>query len=197
MSKLFATKIIYTLIISANRKTEMSILPGMKAPDFAGTTWHNNAWKDIQSSDYAGKWLVLFFYPMDFGYISPSELLALEEKRNELLKINCHVLGVSTDTALIHQKFCAVEPKDGGVNGIDFPLLEDPDHVISNAYGVLKDGSGHTFRSYFIIDAKGIVRARVSGDLPVALGIEEIPKKVGDLQAINKTKGWYQNINNE
>ena len=201
MTKIFERKIVVAFLILSFVPTvdcpDMNnILPGMKAPDFAGATWINDSWNDAQLSDYSGKWLVLFFYPMDFGYISPSEILALEEKRKELSKMGCEIIGVSTDTALVHQKFCSVEPKNGGVKGIGFPLLEDPDHTISEAYGVLRENSGYTFRTYFIIDDKGIVRARVCGDLPVALGIEEIPEKVKNLQSVSGQSHWYQDMNN-
>ena len=126
MSKIFERKIVVAFLIlllvpsvdSPSVSDMNNILPGMKAPEFAGATWINDSWNDAQLSDYSGKWLILFFYPMDFGYISPSEIMALEEKREELAKMGCEIIGVSTDTALIHQKFCSVEPENGGVKGI-------------------------------------------------------------------------------
>ena len=178
----------------------MSVLPGKKAPLFAGVCWEGK-WTDVSLTDYIreensisfrkGSWLVLFFYPMDFGYIAPSELLELERKRSELEKMNCKILAVSTDAAVVHEKFSSLSPEDGGVKGIKFPLLEDVDGLIASKYGVMKKDTGYTYRAYFIIDNEGVVRARVVGDLPVGLGIEEIPKKVAALQKVVKADAWY------
>ena len=108
MSKIFRTKLVSALLLCThqmNKDNTHNVLPGMKAPDFAGSTWCNDSWNDVQLSDYSGKWLILFFYPMDFGYIAPSELMALEEKRTELASIGCDIIGVSTDSALVHHAF--------------------------------------------------------------------------------------------
>ena len=171
----------------------MSVLPGMKAPPVAGVSWLNG-WKDISIDDYTSKnnWVLLFFYPIDFGYISPSEIMELEKVRLELKSLNCKIIAISTDSAVTHEKFCSIAPEFGGVKGIKFPLMEDVNGVIGEQYGVMKKDSGYTFRSYFIIDDKGIVRCRVVGDLPVGLGISEIPKKLRGLQNAVKEDAWYQ-----
>ena len=124
----------------------MSILPGTKAPWFSSVGFQDDKFLDISLSDFssANQWLVLLFYPLDFGYISSSELLELETKRKELEKMNCKILAVSSDSVVVHEKFASINSGFGGVHGIKFPLLEDKNNSISRMYGVKKMGSGHS-----------------------------------------------------
>merc|ERR1711990_877812 len=151
----------------SKRADVMSILPGNKAPWFSSIGFQENKFMDISINDYTGKWLLLFFYPLDFGYVSPSELLELEARRPELESLNCSLLAVSQDSVVVHERFADLNPGFGGVFGIKFPLMEDKDGNISRLYGVDKAQAGHSFRAYFIIDPSQTVRARVGGDLPV------------------------------
>lgn len=162
----------------------MSILPGTKAPWFASVGFQENKFLDISITDYtsAGKWIVLFFYPVDFGYVSPSELLELDARCEELEKLNCRLVAVSQDSAVVHERFASINRGFGGAFGIKFPLMEDKGGKISKLYGVDKAGAGHSFRAYFIVDPGQTVRARVVGDLPVALGIGEMVRQVRALQ---------------
>ena len=140
----------------------MSILPGTKEPWFSSIGFQDGKFFDISLSDFSSssKWLVLFFYPLDFGYITPSELLELETRRKDLEKMDCKILAVSSDSVVVHEQFASVNPGFGGVYGIKFPLLEDKNSNISKMYGVKKDGAGHSFRAYFIIDSDQVVRVR-------------------------------------
>ena len=154
----------------------MSILPGNKAPWFSSIGFLENKFMDISINDYTGKWLVLFFYPLDFGYVSPSELLELEVRRPELESLNCRyiinlihsmvfipscmyyrLLAISQDSVVVHERFADLNPGYGGVFGIKFPLVEDMDGNISRLYGVDKAQSGHSFRAYFIIDPSQVL----------------------------------------
>ena len=130
----------------------MSILPGTKAPWFSSVGYQDDKFLDISLSDFSSsnQWLVLFFYPLDFGYISPSELLELETRRKELEKMNCKILAVSSDSVVVHEQFVSINPGFGGVHGIKFPLLEDKTGSISKMYRVREIGAGHSFRAYFI-----------------------------------------------
>ena len=149
----------------------MSILPGNKAPWFSSIGFQENKFMDISINDYTGKWLVLFFYPLDFGYVSPSELLELELRRPELESLNCRLhtinlilimafitsyysslLAVSQDSVVVHERFANLNPGYGGVFDINFPLMEDKGGNISRLYGVDKAQAGHSYRAYFIID---------------------------------------------
>jgi len=167
----------------------MSILPGTKAPWFSSVGIQEGKFLDISLSDFssAGEWLVLFFYPLDFGYITPSELMELEAKRKILEEMKCKILAVSTDSVVIHEKFASINPGFGGVHGIKFPLMEDKNNNISKMYGVKKEGAGHSFRAYFVIDSSEVVRARVVGDLPVGLGMDEMVRQVWSLKVAVET----------
>ena len=153
----------------------MSILPGNKAPWFSSIGFQENKFMDISINDYTGKWLLLFFYPLDFGYVSPSELLELEARRPELESLNCRyttnliptiptipfyfsLLAVSQDSVVVHEHFADLNPGYGGVFGIKFPLMEDKDGNISKLYGVDKAQAGHSFRAYFIIDPSQVLK---------------------------------------
>ena len=172
---------------------EINVLPGVKAPSFGGVAWCNG-WSDISLSDNIAKknWTILFFYPLDFGYITPSELMELENCRTELEGLKCNIVALSTDSAVTHEKFCSIQPRYGGVQGINFPLLEDVNGTIAEKYGVIRKNSGYTYRAYFIIDSNGVVRSRVVGDLPVGFGVNKIPSKVRNLQEALKEKAWYE-----
>jgi peroxiredoxin (alkyl hydroperoxide reductase subunit C) len=132
----------------------MSILPGTKAPWFSSVGFQEGAFYDISLNDFNsdGKWLVLFFYPLDFGYISPSELVALEARRGELEGLGCRLVAVSQDSAVSHHRFGDIHCGFGGVFGLGFPLVEDPAGAISRLYGVDRAGAGRVHRAYFIID---------------------------------------------
>jgi len=164
----------------------MSILPGNKAPWFSSIGFMENKFLDISINDYSDKWLILFFYPLDFGYVSPSELLELEKRRPQLESLNCRVLAVSQDSVVVHERFANLNPGYGGVFDINFPLMEDKGGNISRLYGVDKAQAGHSYRAYFIIDPSQTVRARVVGDLPVALGLDEMMRQVVALQMVVK-----------
>ena len=173
--------------------TMINAMPGTPAPEFAGTSVISDrgftecSLSNLISND---RWLVLMFFPMGFGYIAPTELIAMENIRPDLEALNCSVLACSTDAALIHEKFMSLAPAEGGVNGIRFPLLEDVNGDISESYGVMREGSGYSFRAYFIIDPQGIIRSRVVCDLPIGLGIKDIVQKVEYLKAAVNQDEW-------
>ena len=172
----------------------MSAIPGMKAPDFGGMTTGPNGHKDMALRDFTSNnnWCLLFFYPMDFGYISPSELLALNSIKEDLDKLNCNLVGCSTDSAVIHSKFLSVPPEDGGVKGLTFPLLEDVNGDIAEKFGILRKDSGYTFRGFFLIDNDGIIRMRTVYDLPIGIGCENLPETIKSVQEALEEDTWFK-----
>ena len=171
-----------------------SALPGMKAPDFEGMTTGVNGHKVMSLKDFttSNNWCLLFFYPMDFGYISPSELLALNSIKKDLDKLHCNLLAFSTDSAVVHNRFLSVAPEEGGVKGLSFPLLEDVNGDIAEKYGVLRKNSGYTFRGYFLIDSDGIIRMRTIYDLPVGIGCEKLPESIKAVQDALGEDTWFE-----
>ena len=180
-----------------NNKLIMSIaLPGMKAPEFAGMTTGPKGHNEMTLKDFTsnGSWCLLFFYPMDFGYISPSELLALSSIKKDLDDLNCNLLACSTDSAVVHNKFLSVAPEEGGVKGLSFSLLEDVNGEIAEKYGILRKDSGYTFRGYFLIDSEGIIRMRTIYDLPVGIGCERLPETIKAVQDALGEDTWFETI---
>ena len=168
-------------------------MPGMLAPDFNTMSARSDGINTTLSLSELinGSWCLLFFYPMDFGYICPSELLELNEIKPELDKLNCNIVGCSTDSAVTHNIFLSRSPEKAGVKGIQFPLLEDVNEVITGPYGVLRKDSGYCFRGYFLIDSDGFIRARFVSDLPIGLGIADLPNKIRAIQAAMKQATWF------
>ena len=168
-------------------------IPGMKAPYFEGITTGSYGHKNMSLKDFTlnDNWCLLFFYPMDFGYISPSELLALNSIKNDLDQLKCNLLACSTDSAIVHNKFLSVAPEDGGVKGLSFPLLEDVNGDIAEKFGILRKGSGYTFRGFFLIDSEGILRSRMIYDLPIGIGCERLPETIKAVQNALKEDTWF------
>ena len=171
-----------------------SAIPGLKAPDFEGMTTGPNGHKNMSLKDFTSNdnWCLLFFYPMDFGYISPSELLALNSIKKDLDMLKCNLLACSTDSAVVHNKFLSVAPEEGGVKGLSFPLLEDVNGDIAEKYGVLRTDSGYTFRGFFLIDSEGIIRSRTVYDLPIGIGCERLPDTIKAVQDALKEDTWFK-----
>ena len=151
------------------------------APEFICTAVIDGKFVNVKLSDYAGKYVVLFFYPMDFTFVCPTEILEFNDKLQKFRNIDTVVLGVSTDTEHSHLAWTKVDKKNGGLGEIELPLLADKTQQISKDYGVLiKDGedAGIALRGLFIISDKGIVRHMSVNDLPVGRNVEEVLRLV-------------------
>ena len=150
---------------------------GRRAPDFAGTAWHGKIFKDIKLADYKGKWVVLFFYPMDFTFVCPTEICQFSDHGEKFQSLNCEVIGCSVDSKFSHREYALKPREEGGLSPLAIPLLSDISHEISKDYGVLIDqgpDKGVAFRGTFIIDPTGILRQYSINDLAVGRNIEEV-----------------------
>lgn len=156
--------------------------PGQKAPDFAGTAVVNGQFKDIKLADYAGKYVVLFFYPLDFTFVCPTEIIAFSDRVKEFQNIKCEVIGASTDSHFTHLAWINQPRKQGGLGSLDIPLLADKSMSVARAYGVLHEESGIPFRGLFIIDGKGVLRQITVNDLPVGRSVDETLRLVQAFQ---------------
>jgi len=138
-------------------------LVAAKAPDFSGTMVHPSfkndsnpdGFKETKLEDYKGRWLYLFFYPFDFTFVCPTELLAMSELVPQLKELGVEVLGVSVDSKFSHFNWLRAPVEEGGVSGLQFPLLEDLGGVVAERYGV-KSGT-KALRASFLIDPSGTV----------------------------------------
>ncbi|MEQ2161600.1 peroxiredoxin [Goodea atripinnis] len=154
------------------------------APDFKATAVHNGEFKDLSLADFKGKYLVLFFYPLDFTFVCPTEIISFSNKASEFHDINCEVVGVSVDSHFTHLAWINTPRKAGGLGNIHIPLLSDLNKQISRDYGVLLEGPGIALRGLFIIDPNGMVKHMSVNDLPVGRCVEETLRLVKAFQFV-------------
>ncbi|CAK1541081.1 unnamed protein product [Leptosia nina] len=155
------------------------------APDFCATAVVNGEFNQMKLADFSGKYVVLVFYPLDFTFVCPTELIAYSERAKDFAGIDCQVIGVSTDSEFSHLAWVNTPRKDGGLGKIDIPLLADYKKQISTDYDVLLD-SGFALRGLFIIDRDGILRHMSVNDLPVGRSVEETLRLVKAFQFADK-----------
>ncbi|KAF4116842.1 peroxiredoxin-1 [Onychostoma macrolepis] len=160
---------------------------GKPAPDFtAKAVMPDGQFKDLSLSDYKGKYVVLFFYPLDFTFVCPTEIIAFSDAVEEFRKIDCEVIGASVDSHFCHLAWINTPRKQGGLGHMKVPLVADSLRSISRDYGVLKEDEGIAYRGLFIIDDKGILRQITINDLPVGRSIDETLRLVQAFQFTDK-----------
>jgi len=135
------------------------ICVGQKAPDFSCEAVINKQIKKISLSDFDGKYKILFFYPLDFTFVCPTELHAFQALLPEFEKRNVQLLGVSVDSVYSHLAWLNTPKEKGGIAGISYPLLSDINKTIAKEYGVLDDCQGVAFRGVFVIDKNNIIQS--------------------------------------
>ena len=162
----------------------MGVLVGNKAPDFTATAvMGNNEIKEVTLTKLIkGKAAVLFFYPLDFTFVCPSELLAFDHRLAEFAKLGVEVIGVSIDSQFTHLAWKNTAVENGGIGQVNFPLVADVKHEICRAYDVESETAGVAFRGSFLIDKSGVVRHQVVNDLPLGRNIDEMLRMVDALQ---------------
>src|ERR1700752_5057120 len=145
----------------------MGTLVARKAPDFkAKAVVDNKMVDDFSLSHYKDKYIIFFFYPLDFTFVCPTELHAFQEMLPEFEKRNAQVIGCSVDSCYSHFAWLNTPKCQGGIEGISYPLVADLNKTVGKAYGVLMPEEGIAYRGLFLIDKKGIVRHQVVNDLP-------------------------------
>ncbi|KAF6838680.1 peroxiredoxin 1 variant 2 [Colletotrichum musicola] len=154
------------------------------APEFKATTlFPGGEFKDISLSDYLGQWVVLLFYPLDFTFVCPTEIIQYNDALPRFRAINTTVLGVSTDSHFSHLAWTERPRKQGGLgDDLQLPLVADKSMKISRSYGVLIEDEGVALRGLFIIDPKGVLRQITVNDLPVGRNVEETVRLVEAFQ---------------
>jgi len=169
----------------------MSVLVGRQAPDF--TTQAVLA-DDTIIGDYNftktrnGKYAIVFFYPLDFTFVCPSELIAMDHRMDKLTELGVEVVGISIDSHHTHFAWRNTEINKGGIGQLKYNLASDMDHSISQAYGIQSDGgdsyypAGVSMRATFVIDQKGVVRHQIVNDEPLGRNMDEVVRIVEALQ---------------
>jgi len=177
----------------------MSVLVGKPAPDFTATAvLGNNEIGDFTLSKAAkGKYAVVFFYPLDFTFVCPSELLAFDHRLAQFRKRGVEVVGVSIDSQFTHLAWKNTPVDQGGIGKVGYPLVADVKHEICRAYDVEFAPAGVALRASFLVDKAGIVRHQVVNDLPLGRNIDEMLRMVDALQFTEKhgevcPAGWRE-----
>lgn len=160
-----------------------------EAPDFtAEAVMPDNTFGQIKLSSLKGKYVVLFFYPLDFTFVCPSEILSFNKRLEDFKARNCEVIGVSVDSKFTHLAWKNTPVENGGIGNIQYPLVEDLDKAIARSYGILLNDSV-ALRGLFLIDTKGVVRHAVINDLPLGRSVGEAMRILDALQFVETHGG--------
>ena len=164
----------------------MSYLVTKPAPDFkAQAVMPDNSFAELKLSDYRGKYVILFFYPLDFTFVCPSEIIAFNKALPEFHKRDAEVIGVSVDSHFTHWAWKNTPPNQGGIGQINYPLVADLSKTIARDYGVLVNDSV-ALRGLFLIDKEGIIRHAVINDLSLGRNVDEALRMLDALQFTEK-----------
>jgi len=158
---------------------------GEPAPGFTMKTTANLEKLDstVSLADYHGKWLVLFFYPLDFSHVCPTEILALSDRWDEFEELDADILGVSGDSVYSHRAWIQTPRDQNGVEGVQFPLAADTTRQVARDYGVLVEEEGIPLRGLFIIDPEGILQYSVIHNMNIGRSVDETLRVLEALQA--------------
>ena len=156
--------------------------PDFKLPSTKGATSAKDLGKEISLTDYKGKWLIFFFYPLDFTFVCPTEITALSERYGEFTAIDADILGASTDSVHSHWAWLNTPREKNGIAGVKYPLAADFTKETARAYGVLDEASGVAQRGLFIIDPEGVLKYAVVTDDNVGRSVDETIRVLQALQ---------------
>jgi peroxiredoxin 2/4 len=157
---------------------------GTAAPDFTATAVYDQEFKEVKLSNYRGQYVVLFFYPLDFTFVCPTEITAFSDRYADFKSINTEVLGVSIDSQFSHLAWIQTDRKSGGVGDLDYPLVADLKKEISAAYNVLDPDAGVALRGLFIIDKDGIIQHATINNLAFGRSVDETLRVLKAIQHV-------------
>ena len=165
----------------------MTAFVSQKAPDFSAQAYVNGEFKKISLADYKGKKVVLFFYPLDFTFVCPTEILAFSDRLAEFKKRDTEVIGVSVDSQFTHKAWADTERAEGGIKGVNYPLVSDINKTIARDYGVLLEDAGIALRGLFMINKEGILKHATINHLDLGRNIDEVLRL---LDAVDHTEKY-------
>jgi peroxiredoxin 2/4 len=163
----------------------MSVLVGKHAPDFKAKVVFGSETKSISLSDYKNKYVVLFFYPLDFTFVCPTEMHAFQEKLDDFKQRGVELLGCSVDSDHSHIAWLNTPKEKGGIQGIQYGIISDLGGKIARDYDVLSNDNV-AFRAVFLIDKEGVVRHQLVNDLPLGRSVDEVLRTVDALQHVEQ-----------
>jgi peroxiredoxin (alkyl hydroperoxide reductase subunit C) len=164
--------------------TEEWLRVGQQAPDFTATAVVDQEFKSIKLSDYRGKYVVMFFYPLDFTFVCPTEVTAFSDRYEEFKTLNTEVFGISVDSVFSHLAWIQTDRKSGGVGDLNYPLISDIKKEISAAYNVLDISAGVALRGLFIIDKDGILQHSTINNLGFGRSVDETLRTLQAIQYV-------------
>lgn len=185
MKRFFLICALLIMTFQIDSKESSMVTVGKKAPQFTAQAVVNEEIKEISLSDYPDFYKVIIFYPLDFTFVCPTELHALQNKLQEFAKRNVLVVAISVDSVYSHLAWLSTPKSKGGIQGIQYPLISDLHKEIATAYGVL-DESGVALRGTFILDRENIVQCAMINNLPLGRNVDEILRLVDAMQHVEK-----------
>jgi peroxiredoxin (alkyl hydroperoxide reductase subunit C) len=165
-------------------QTEECLRVGQLAPNFSATAVIDQAFKVIKLSDYRGQYVVLFFYPLDFTFVCPTEIAAFSDRHEEFKALHTQILAVSVDSEFAHLAWIQTERKAGGVGDLNYPLISDLKKEISAAYNVLDPEAGVALRGLFIIDREGILQHATINNMAFGRNVDEALRVLQAIQHV-------------
>lgn len=161
----------------------MSLIVTNPAPDFTATAVmpDNSFDENFSLSNYKGQYVMLFFYPLNFTFVCPTEILSFNRAVAQFKEANCQLIGISIDSHFSHLAWKNTAINDGGIGNVQYPLVSDLDKTISKNYQVLLD-SGIALRGLFLLDKEGVIRHQVVNDLPLGRSVDEALRVLHALQ---------------
>ena len=164
----------------------MAVLVQKKAPDFdAQAVMPDGTFQAVKLTDYRGKYVLLFFYPLDFTLVCPTEVIAFSDRVDEFEELGVQVLGVSVDSQYAHLAWRNTDRIEGGIGEVRYPLISDLNRKIAESYDVLTE-AGVALRGWFLIDKDGVVRHQLVNDLPLGRGLDEAVRIIEALRLFER-----------
>jgi peroxiredoxin (alkyl hydroperoxide reductase subunit C) len=165
-------------------------LVGKPAPDFELEGYFNGQFNKYKLSDFRKKWIILLFYPLDFTFVCPTEVLNFSAAAEKLNKLNCQIFGISVDSTFVHKAWVETKREDGGLGGsLNYPLLSDLNKVAAQDYGILMEKEGVALRGLFLISPEGVIMHSTINSLSVGRSVDEAMRVLKAFQFVSTHEG--------
>lgn len=174
-----------TTVQNQNNEQPATAKIGFPAPTFKlpSTKDLETLPEDLSLEQYRGRWVVFFFWPFDFTYVCPTEIIAFSDRYEEFVDLDCEVIGASVDSIYTHRAWSKTSRDRGGIGEVAYPMVSDFTKEVARAYGVLDEKTGAAHRGLFIIDPEGVLRYQVVTDMNVGRSVDETLRILQALQA--------------
>jgi len=168
------------------KTTTRPLGPKNTVPEFKGNAVVDYTVKSISYEEYQGKWLIFFFYPLDFTFVCPTEIIAFNDRAKEFRSLNAEIVACSCDSHFSHLAWINTPRKEGGLGKMEIPILSDFNKNIARSFGVLDESSGIPYRGLFLVDPAGLIRQSLVNDLPVGRSVDEALRTLKAFQFFEK-----------